>query len=165
MKKLACLGHLFCRTIVYEVAVSSERNVTKDLPMPVSSVRDTCFIFFSIIALVCLFNQPAEADDIPLLNKISPHISLQQNELGQTSHSFSLNTPLPDHNFLNKAEGLTSSPLKSIGEHDLFSLALGARFQISEWIGIGAAWSMPLKEEETVSTEDLTIEAMVTMQF
>ncbi len=53
----------------------------------------------------------------------------------------------------------------SIGDLDEYSLALGAKLHINDRFNIGAACGLPLKNEETLQMDDITIEAMVTMQF
>ncbi len=52
-----------------------------------------------------------------------------------------------------------------IDDLDEYSLALGATFHINDQFNIGAACGVPLTNEETIQVEDISIEAMVTMQF
>lgn len=53
----------------------------------------------------------------------------------------------------------------SIGDLDEYALALGAKIHINDRLNIGAACGLPLKNEEMIKMDDITIEAMVTMQF
>ncbi len=133
--------------------------------MTASSARDRCLYCLGIIATICLTSQIVMAGDSALFNRISPHISLYKNAPSQERQSFST-TETPQLSSYTVPGGDYAPPAKkNMGDHDLFSLALGARFQISDWLGVGAAFSMPLAEEETVWRQDLAIEAMVTMQF
>ncbi|MDA3833558.1 MAG: hypothetical protein PF495_09190 [Spirochaetales bacterium] len=52
-----------------------------------------------------------------------------------------------------------------IGDLDDYSLALGATLYITDRFNVGAACGVPLNNEETIQVEDISIEAMVTMQF
>ncbi len=133
--------------------------------MPLPSARDTCLFSLGIIQAICLPSQMAWAGDAPLFSGLSTHISRQQDTPSLELQSFSISKNPPMSGYL--LQGGTYSPpaKKSMSDQDLFSLALGARFQISDWLGVDAACSMPLVEEETVWRKDLAIEAMVTMQF
>ena len=53
----------------------------------------------------------------------------------------------------------------SIGDLDDYSLSLGATLHINDNLDIGAACGLPFVNEEPVQVEDLSIAAMVTMQF
>ncbi len=134
--------------------------------MPVSSVRDTSILCLGIIGFICISSPIAMADDSTLLSRISPHISLNSTLPSKELKPFLLSQDHPGDSYLNHSgDYATSPPPKRMSAQDLLSLALGAQFQISDWLGIGAACTMPFTEEDTVGTEDLSIEAMVTMQF
>lgn len=53
----------------------------------------------------------------------------------------------------------------NLNDLDAYSLALGATFHITDFLNIGAACGVPLTNEEPLQMDDLSIEAMVTMQF
>jgi hypothetical protein len=53
----------------------------------------------------------------------------------------------------------------SLHQLDNYSLTLGANLNINDNFNIGAACGMPLINSEPIQMEDLSIEAMVTMQF
>ncbi len=134
--------------------------------MPFSTVRDTCIFCLAIITAIFLGSQEAMAGDSPLLSRISPHISLNKNPSAQELQAFTVSKKYSVDGYMSAAGDSASPPLKkNLSGQDLLSLALGARFQISDWFGIGAACTLPLVEEDPGGAEDLTIEAMVTMQF
>ena len=105
------------------------------------------------------------AGDSSLLSKISPHISLNQNTPSQNLQSLSLNKKPHIAEYSIQDQYYAPPPKNSMSDQDLFSMALGARFQIIDWLGVDATFSLPLVEEETDWRQDLSIEAMVTMQF
>lgn len=122
--------------------------------------RKTCFFSLAIIAFIGLQSQIALAGDFGFLGRITPHISLNKNEPSQELLSLSSGK--------RHLEGDYASPVLEsmrVNPEDIFSLGLGAHFKISEWLDIGAACSLPLPEEEAIGTEDMSVEAMLTMQF
>ena len=51
------------------------------------------------------------------------------------------------------------------GDFDEYAVALGATFHINDFLNVGAACGLPLNNEEPVQVDDVSIEAMITMQF
>jgi hypothetical protein len=119
------------------------------------------------MATLAFSGSPAMAEDAALLSRISPHVSLHRNAPSQELQAFAS----PNHQqgtagYMRPPEDRPSPLLtKRLAAQDIYSLTLGARFRISDWLDIGAACALPLTEEEPLDAEDLTIEAMVTMQF
>ncbi len=52
-----------------------------------------------------------------------------------------------------------------LGDLEKKALALGATFHINDFLNVGAACGVPLTNDEPIQVEDLSIEAMLTMQF
>lgn len=134
--------------------------------MSLSSAKGRGLFYLGIISISCLSAQIAVAGDSSLLSRISPHVALNQNPLSQDLQSVVNDTNHLAGGYVIPGIDFTAPPSKKrLVAQDLYFLALGAHFRISDWLDIGAACTMPFAEEENVRTEDLSIEAMVTMQF
>jgi hypothetical protein len=134
--------------------------------MLLSSARGRGLFYLGIISISCVSAQIALAGDSSLLKRISPHIALNQNPLSQELQSGPLETNhFASGSVISGGDITSPPPKKRLVAQDLYFLALGAHFRISDWLDIGAACTMPFTEEENVRTEDLSIKAMVTMQF
>ncbi|MEN8256561.1 MAG: hypothetical protein ABFS09_01725 [Thermodesulfobacteriota bacterium] len=131
----------------------------------VSPVRDTYWRGIGFFICLCLWPQTVTADDSSLLSKISPLIAINNNASVLELHPSLINKGEAFSPILSQVRNYPPSVKNSMSDQDLFSMALGARFQISEWLGVGAACTVPFTLEETAGKEDLSIEAMVTMQF
>lgn len=134
--------------------------------MPVPATHDTRRFIFCLALFITIVGLPSQlaAADNNFLSKISPHVEINQQSPSGELPSFSLHQAHPEDDDIIQRRAYTP-PAKSMSDQDLFSLALGARFQLSDWLGFGAACTMPLAEQEAVRVDDLAIEAMVTMQF
>ena len=128
--------------------------------MSLSYTKTTCILCFVIISSLGFGNHLAQAGDFGFLKRITPHVSLKKNEPSQEIYSFSLAKK-------HSTEGYSTPVIEGqrVSPEDIFSLGLGAHFKISEWLDVGAACSLPFIEEEAIDRKDMSVEAMVTMQF
>ncbi|PLX50138.1 MAG: hypothetical protein C0613_04925 [Desulfobulbaceae bacterium] len=117
------------------------------------------------IAPELLSPSSAAAEEEGFLSKISPHVVVSRQSAEQALPVFSLRQAQGVEDNLMANKNSSDPDSKKLAGQNLFSLALGARFQFSDWLGVGAACTVPLAEPETVQSDDLVIEAMVTMQF
>lgn len=131
--------------------------------MSLSATQGRCLCCLTLLLFaICCPGQRAMAADAAFLDRVFPHISLHNKTPSQDRQSLSM----AEDPAMDRRHPLNPKYLQQkMGDQDLFSLALGARFQISEWLGVDATCAMPLAEEETLWKQDLAIEAMVTMHF
>lgn len=119
----------------------------------------------TFIAITCIFILPVSAvhaeQDTTL--SFSP-IIIVDTPGSKVGASPLLMKPNSQENHLS-AKDLEHQNKLSMDDLDKYSLALGATFHINDFLNIGAACGMPLTNEEPIQVEDLSIEAMVTMQF
>lgn len=136
--------------------------------MPDASLREKQLLFVLLATLIAtdlLSSSSAAAEEEDLLSRISPHVVVSRQSADQPLPAFSLRQPQGVDDNLMPSKSASTLDTKNVGGQNLFSLALGARFQFSDWLGVGAACTVPLAEPDTVPRDDLVIEAMVTMQF
>lgn len=103
--------------------------------------QDTALSFTPIIVLD---SQKTQNGEKPLL--------IQRQSPDNASH-FATQNPIHHNNKLQ------------LGDLKKKALALGATFHINDFLNVGAACAVPLTNEEPIQVEDLSIEAMITMQF
>ncbi len=118
----------------------------------------TAFSFIALCPVMTLADQ-----DIPI--SYSPIIIVDSTQTKNDSTRLLLQKYASNESLDVAAHG--SSHQAQLGKDDLakYSLALGATVHINDKLNIGAACGMPLTNDQPLQIEDLTIEAMLTMQF
>jgi hypothetical protein len=118
-----------------------------------------------ITGALCLFifsTAPAHAEQDSAPLRFSPIIIVDAAP-GQGSNKILIMQPYPLRNdSLNYHHNPNELRIVDLNK---YSLALGATAHINKQLNIGATCGVPLTNEETVQVEDISIEAMVTMQF
>ena len=118
-----------------------------------------------ILISLCLTTQTWAGEQLHG-SRIKPLLQLQTNLAD--SHGARLPGKIPSQNPENTTatSPLTAGDFNTTADQDIFSLALGASYSFSDWLGVGATYAVPIDEKDiTIDETKYSIEAMVTMQF
>ncbi len=104
------------------------------------------------------------ADDDMIVN-ISPIIIVDSTQSKNNGEKLLLQQSTNTKPVQSSTKSLENQNRLQQDQHNPYSLALGANIQLNNTLNIGAACGIPLMNSEPVQIDDLSIEAMVTMQF
>ncbi len=127
------------------------------------------FLFILANAISLSLAVPGMAEEYNAISRLQPVIALQANQTDINGARLPDTNSATENNMNQSAPSTTKlygGRFTAMSDQDIFSLALGASFRFSDWLGVGATYALPINEEEiSIEEKKYSIEAMVTMQF